>query len=98
MCNGKRRGHAIAGCPDWGIEILSPDSYRCDYVSKLDLYGLAGVPEYWVVDPANRGARVYFMKDEQVISSQVYAGDDVIPVNKFDGLEIPLAKVFRGVE
>lgn len=34
------------------IEIVSPGSYRTDYVIKREEYAAAGIPRYWIVDLA----------------------------------------------
>lgn len=39
------------GAPDWTIEIASPSIERMDYGIKLFKYRLAGVREYWIVNP-----------------------------------------------
>ena len=36
------------------VEVLSPSSARADHHSKRHLYQSQSVPEYWIVDPANR--------------------------------------------
>jgi Uma2 family endonuclease len=36
------------------IEIVSPGNPENDYVRKVDAYAVLGIPEYWIVDPANR--------------------------------------------
>ncbi|MBK6845137.1 MAG: Uma2 family endonuclease [Gemmatimonadetes bacterium] len=36
------------------VEVLSPSSARADRHSKRHLYQSQSVPEYWIVDPANR--------------------------------------------
>ncbi len=45
--------HAIVGPPDLVIEILSPSTIKRDRIMKLRSYARFGVPEYWIVDPAN---------------------------------------------
>jgi Uma2 family endonuclease len=37
---------------DLAIEVVSPDDPNRDYVTKRADYASAGVPEYWIVDPA----------------------------------------------
>ena len=41
----------LRGAPALVIEILSPGTRRRDRQLKRDLYGRAGVREYWMVDP-----------------------------------------------
>jgi Uma2 family endonuclease len=48
------RGHTVFGPPDIVIEILSPSNRAYDQVKKAALYARYGVPEYWIVDPAER--------------------------------------------
>ena len=42
------------GAPDLAIEIVSQSHAARDRVHKLALYAEHGVPEYWIVDPAER--------------------------------------------
>ena len=37
------------------IEIVSPGNPENDYVRKVEAYRAFGIPEYWIVDPGNRG-------------------------------------------
>jgi len=41
----------LEGAPDLAIEIVSPDSSTRDWTEKLVEYAIAGVREYWVIDP-----------------------------------------------
>lgn len=50
---------AVEGTPDLIIEILSPGSLHLDRHRKRALYERAGVPEFWLVDPANRAIEVF---------------------------------------
>lgn len=53
------------GAPDWIIEVVSPASRRIDYTTKLFKYRLAGVREYWLVDPEKNRVMVYnFSQDD----------------------------------
>ncbi|GJM45340.1 MAG: hypothetical protein DHS20C21_21820 [Gemmatimonadota bacterium] len=42
----------IEGSPDLIVEVLSPRTSRRDRIEKMELYRKAGVPEYWLIDPA----------------------------------------------
>ena len=73
------------GAPDWIIEIVSPSSKPRDYMEKLFKYHLAGVREYWIIDPEKQMVTVYaFEKD---IVEQYNFGQDV-PVGIYDGFHI----------
>lgn len=54
------------GAPDFIIEIVSPGSKRMDYYIKLAAYRLAGVREYWIIDPQNETVIVYNMEKDSV--------------------------------
>ena len=47
------------GAPDWVIEVVSPSTKRVDYGIKLFKYRIAGVREYWIVDPIKEKVFVY---------------------------------------
>ncbi len=49
-----RKASPAEGIPDLLIEVLSPSGVRRDRNLKLRLYAETGVPEYWIVDPAER--------------------------------------------
>lgn len=57
-------GH-IHGIPDLLIEILSPGNKDHDLIKKKDLYERFGVKEYWAVDPDNKLALGYALKDNK---------------------------------
>ncbi len=40
----------IVGTPDMVLEVVSDSSEHKDNVELMDLYGQAGIPEYWLVD------------------------------------------------
>lgn len=46
----------LRGPADLAIEIVSPDSRQRDRVHKFAEYELAGIPEYWILDPDERRA------------------------------------------
>jgi Uma2 family endonuclease len=49
---------AVNGAPDLVVEILSPTSLHLDRHRKFGLYESAGVREFWLVDPANKGIEI----------------------------------------
>jgi len=44
----------LDGPADLVVEIVSPESVSRDYREKTAEYAEAGVPEYWIVDPAHK--------------------------------------------
>lgn len=82
------------GAPEMVIEILSPSTQRHDRLVKLNLYGRAGVKEYWIVNPADQSAQVYLLEGIAFRPHEVYGPKDVAKVNTLDGCFIEMCKVF----
>ena len=94
VCNEQRRGYeGCRGAPDLVIEILSPSNTAIEMERKLKLYQDAGVREYWIVDPENKGLTVYRFH-EGAISFFTYKKDTTVPVGIFPDLNISLEQVF----
>ena len=78
------------------IEIVSPKNSKRDVRDKFDIYQEHGVREYWIVNPSDENVSVFILNDTgkfQFVG--MYAGDDKIPVNIFNGdLQIDLTEVF----
>ncbi len=75
------------GAPDWVIEIVSPSSRSMDYYTKLFKYRIAGIREYWIVDPMKESVMVYrFEKD---IMEQYSFGENV-PVGIYEEFDIQI--------
>ena len=49
----------VRGAPDWVAEVLSPSTAKYDGTTKLAAYERAGVPEIWLIDPAERTVAIY---------------------------------------
>ena len=81
------------GAPDLIIEVLSPSNAGTDLFTKRAKYLLAGVKEYWIVDPINNNVRVYLL-DEREYHEHNYYDKDIIPVTVLPGCEIDLSVVF----
>jgi len=52
----------IEGAPDLIVEILSPGNWLDDRRTKYRVYALAGVREYWIVDPDKRQIEVFALR------------------------------------
>ena len=52
----------IEGSPDLIVEILSPGNWLDDRRTKYRVYALAGVREYWIVDPDRCQIEVFVLR------------------------------------
>ena len=72
----------ILGAPDFVAEIVSPSSKRRDYVIKSGKYCMAGVREYWIIDPDMERVLVYdFEADAAPV---IYNISDEIPIRIYN--------------
>jgi len=58
-----KQQRGIFGVPDLLVELVSPSSVRRDRYQKRELYARFGVPEYWIVDPANKALEVLTLRE-----------------------------------
>ena len=87
--------HGCKGAPEMVIEILSPSTLRHDRLVKLNLYDLAGVLEYWIVDPQNRAVQVFRRDGGAALRiCEEYGHTQVAKVSVLDGCFLELSKVF----
>lgn len=84
----------VTGRPRLVVEVLSPSSVRYDRVIKLGYYQKAGVPEYWIVDPAHRTVERLVLENGKYVIAET-ASEDVFAPEGYDGLSIPFAELFR---
>jgi Uma2 family endonuclease len=85
------------GAPDLIIEILSPSNIHHDRIVKFQKYLAAGVREYWIVDPDNKGVDVHVLQDG-AYHTMVYDETSEAPVSVLPGCVINLAGVFGEME
>jgi Uma2 family endonuclease len=48
-------------------EIVSPDDPKRDLILKKREYALAGIPEYWIVNPQNENVIVYRLHNKRYV-------------------------------
>ena len=77
------------GAPDWIIEVVSPATQSNDYGIKLFKYRMAGVREYWIINPLKDIVNVYDF--EHNAGTGLYAFDDEIPVSIYPELSIKIS-------
>lgn len=76
------------GIPTLVVEVLSESSVTKDMVSKLQLYMLSGVKEYWVINPMETSAMVYAFKDYEIIYHKNYKKDEGIASYNFPDVKV----------
>lgn len=84
----------IEGAPDLVVEVLSPRTAARDRGIKMRRYAVAGVPHYWIVDPANRTLEAYRLGERGYKQSGVYGPGDVFRPELFPGLEVPIDELW----
>jgi Uma2 family endonuclease len=80
--------------PDWLCEVLSPSTARIDRTRKLAIYGRAGVPAVWFVDPLARTLEALALDGRRWILDQSHGGSDVVRAAPFAALDLPLARLW----
>ena len=98
VCNQDDRDERrVNGAPDFIVEILSPSSRYHDMFRKLNKYRLAGVREYWIVDPKSRRVTVYDFEHDELPASFTF--DDTVPLMISDGeFSVDFIKIRRVLE
>ena len=81
------------GAPDLIIEILSPSNMVTDVWTKYNKYLMAGVKEYWIVDPIKNIVTVHILQNGKY-NATFYQGMDIIPVATLPGCGIDLSAIF----
>jgi Uma2 family endonuclease len=84
---------AVHGPPDLVVEVLSPSSLQRDRHQKRELYGRAGVPEFWIVDPANRAIEVFSLGETEYELTSFAAETGAVASRVLDGFAVAVAEV-----
>lgn len=71
----------------WIIDIVSPGNKPMDYFTKLFKYRMAGVREYWIVDPMKQMVIVYRFEKETM---EEYSFADSIPVGIYEDFSVSI--------
>ena len=62
------------------VEVLSSDP-ACDMLRKLHKYEAAGVPRYWIIDPAGPEIHVYEFTDNSLRHVATHTGDSEVSLD-----------------
>lgn len=85
---GPPTGRPITLRPDWVCEIVSDSNRANDTIRKLRYYFEAGIPHYWVLDPALGTLTVFEHEPRGYLSILFADRDQRVRAKPFDSLEL----------
>lgn len=79
-------------------EVVSPgdENRKRDYEAKRDQYQQRGIPEYWLIDPAQQSITVLKLEANGYVEHGVFQGRDHVQSSTFGQLELIVEGVFTG--
>jgi Uma2 family endonuclease len=84
----------LAVIPDWVCEILSPSTARFDRGQKSNIYALAGVGHYWIVDPANKTVEAFRLTGGKWLQVGSAGSGETVALEPFDAVAFPFDALF----
>jgi Uma2 family endonuclease len=84
----------VEGEPDLVVEVLSPSTEGRDRGLKMRRYAAAGIPHYWILDPATESLEAYRLGESGYELTGTYGPDTIFRADLFPGLEIPIADLW----
>ena len=80
--------------PQLVIEVVSPESVNRDYRFKRSEYAAAGVPEYWIIDPAENKVTILQLV-EGFYEEKVYTNNEQILSPTFPELKVTVEQLWN---
>jgi Uma2 family endonuclease len=80
--------------PDWVCEIVSPSTASLDRRRKLTIYARERVAHAWLIDPLAQTLEVLRLESKRWTILATYGGADVVRVEPFADIELPLASLW----
>jgi len=84
------------GVPDLVMEILSESTEGQDRAVKFYEYRVAGVPEYWIVDPSRKAIEVFVLDQGTYNLSGKWGAGEVAHSKVLAGFQAAVDDVFGG--
>ncbi len=85
----------VVGAPDLVIEIASPSTAIHDRNRKYHIYAQAGVPEYWIADPASKTVEVLVLESGEYRSLGIFRGKASLPSQVVPDIKaVPVERFF----
>ncbi len=83
----------VGNPPELVIEILSTPRGNVERTEKIDDYALAGIGEYWIVDPFQRAVEIYRLEEGLYREPEIVSQGSLRP-HAFPGVEIEIAQIW----
>ncbi len=80
--------------PDWICEIVSESNAARDRIIKLRAYHRAGVPHYWLIEPASRTLTVMRHTEGGYLTVLAASAEEKVRAEPFDAVELLVASFF----
>lgn len=90
-----RVGQQVSGVPDFVAEVLSPSSLVLDTGQKMIEYALAGIPEYWVIDPDHRTVAIYVLEGTAYRLTGVYGAGQRVSAQTLSGFSLEVDELWE---
>jgi Uma2 family endonuclease len=90
-----RMGERESGLPDLALEIVSPGNEPHDTETKFREYAQAGIPEYWIVQPATQRLSVYVLEGRVYRLLSHFGPDGRARSSVLAGFEIAVDDLFQ---
>ncbi|MEW5786191.1 MAG: Uma2 family endonuclease [Bacillota bacterium] len=84
----------INGAPDLVVEILSPATAYYDLRKKYKVYERSGVREYWIIDPEEKSAQIFLLKEGKFALDQEAATQGIVTSHVIEGFAVSLETIF----
>lgn len=92
-----RRSNAYWTGADLVVEVVSPDDPLRDWVQKRQEYAAAGIPEYWIVDPADEQIMVLRLEGDAYVEHHVAARGARVTSALLEGFAVDVAETLDAV-
>ena len=79
---------------DLVMEVVSPNDPLRDRVTKRREYAQAGIPEYWIVDPADASITVLSLRGTDYALHGNFAADEIATSVLLEGFTVDVGAVF----
>jgi Uma2 family endonuclease len=85
----------LDGPVDLAVEVVSPDSARRDYLDKRAEYEIAGIREYWLIDPVQSRAWFYGLSSAGRYEERPPGEDGIYTSTVLPGLRVRVDWLWR---